>query len=411
MLRKYRYFGGCQGTWSGEYTKLPVAVPVLVLGEHVLVPGSSSPASLSLDVNNHSSNPVLLPVVPEYSRAPCASSSSSISHTLSCIMLSARFERNSPCGVKRIKLLLSEHIHNVSPSTHRTPKNVGPDGIEEEEPCLSAVWGVIESALNTAVPVHIKRLLDLDGFDNFLSLKAFENEDICELEKFVTSGDLLKKVGVLNVKFYVPDSKTETFSVNRGTRKLLASVVEYVKSNHKPNDKNLATKRILNDMNQDLVLIPPKRCATNATAASACLGSKSDVPTVLSVNLVDELRSIRNILKMNCESNKGQKHFLPSIDSLKVEVKTSEGTKAALLCGKIWCPACGKVQKDDRLVGKDWNVSNMRRHLLHHGNGTGSNLTIDKMFSSSSSSSAVCENPFEDVDNDLECVDLADKDF
>ncbi|KAJ1531397.1 hypothetical protein ONE63_000078 [Megalurothrips usitatus] len=115
-----------------------------------------------------------------------------------------------------------------------------------DQPTPAPMWGIIEASMGVEIPY--KLLLDMNGFDNFISLKEFNSEDLDGVVKFGNDGSIKKIVKEDDLCLYVPRGDHESFMFVPGTRKLIYKVLEFAKKNHQTVDKSLATKRVLSSL-------------------------------------------------------------------------------------------------------------------------------------------------------------------
>jgi len=78
---------------------------------------------------------------------------------------------------------------------------------------ISEMWTVIEEAVSVTFAPHVKRLLEIQGFGNFVSLKELEDDDFDHIENFVTSGKLLKKLVKTKLNYFYLQMKLRVILV------------------------------------------------------------------------------------------------------------------------------------------------------------------------------------------------------
>ena len=277
------------------------------------------------------------------------------------------------------------------------------------ESVLSEMWQIIEVALSMPLPIYVKRLLDLEGFGNFISLKELEKEDLECIENYVTSGKLLKRVGAQNLQYYLPDGvQPSDFFFSSGTKKLLKKVVEYVNANHKLSDKNLATKRVFTSLKGNDSAVPLKKAILSPTShdtiskSSACGVLKPIVP---SLDFLSEICCIQKILLSYCKPREQSKLYIPRVKSLQMSVKVFESMQGSGLKAEVKCFLCGKIQTCHRYLTKTWQITNLTRHLKAHVKKEKGIVTIDSMLKSKAPTDASLDEPDIFVDSEDDCVD------
>lgn len=81
------------------------------------------------------------------------------------------------------------------------------------------------------VPTYLRALLELKGFNNVVSVKEMDDDDIAELETFVQSECIKKNADLANYcGNYCNDIKS--FEISRGTRKMLKQISNYCREKY-----------------------------------------------------------------------------------------------------------------------------------------------------------------------------------
>lgn len=93
-------------------------------------------------------------------------------------------------------------------------------------------WEYIESETGSHIPMYIRNLLKLNGFNSAMSIKLLDEEDLKEIENMVQTGAIKNVVpNATDLKEYLgPFNDTaEHFSFLRGYKKMLLSISSYVR--------------------------------------------------------------------------------------------------------------------------------------------------------------------------------------
>lgn len=253
---------------------------------------------------------------------------------------------------------------------------------------LSDIWKIVEEAMCTTIPAYLKRLLQLQGFGNFVSLKELDKSDLEYLETYVTSGKLKCKVGP-NLQYYLPENETASqFALTRGDQKLLLKVVDYVNRNHNIVDKKLATKRIFNLSKGTDSFTENASCSKKPKSMGNFSDNTSDLSTVPSIDILSEIRTVRSIVLQYCKTKDRMPSFVDKVKKMEIRVEVFEGVKGASLKACIMCPICKKKQSAFREPTKCWIVSNFTRHLKSHCNNDKSQTNLDGMLITSEEKSS-----------------------
>ena len=101
----------------------------------------------------------------------------------------------------------------------------------ESENEQNVFWDLLEYKIGFALPVYLKNILSMSGFDNPISFKRITEADIAEIEQFVLSDKMKKRIpkdGNLREYFGTFYENPEDFEIVLGHKKMLIEVIAFV---------------------------------------------------------------------------------------------------------------------------------------------------------------------------------------
>lgn len=237
-----------------------------------------------------------------------------------------------------------------------------PSFIFQEQFFLSnPIWTELMKAMKCIIDSHIVFLLDVNGYRTYQALKDFEDSDINDIEVFVRSGDLQERVASDKLHLYLGQiSDPKKFKFLPGEKKLIKRMIEYIKKNHKEDDKPLGKNMGIYPLFKKRK--PSDNCDTSAKK------QKMDNATVVTLDLNSELVAIRKLIKEYFAKNNFPDAYTKLVATLPLYVKTMEKDNDASLTCKFSCPFCpGKeISAGYRERKSTWLLSNLNRHFQSH---------------------------------------------
>lgn len=95
-------------------------------------------------------------------------------------------------------------------------------------------WNVVQRKMGHKIPKYLVNILTLQGFDNALSLKKFDEDDIILVESYVKTDKFSRRIPVdssLEDYFGIFHNSKADFEIIPGHKKLLMQVIDYIKYN------------------------------------------------------------------------------------------------------------------------------------------------------------------------------------
>ncbi|XP_067210203.1 uncharacterized protein [Linepithema humile] len=276
-----------------------------------------------------------------------------------------------------------------------------------------AMWHIIETGMGLKVPVYLKNIMRLEGYDTTIAIQKISADNIEELElfgrkemhKFIKKGE---KYSDYFDKYYICPSE---FRIPIGHKILLSEIQKFV-TNKLSSDKmyftpelrleksNCQPRKLTKSMNFTMNQ-KRKNCASQTASelqnenfspsSSQHTNSGSNPDTLVDINLNAEHDSLYGLvmawLKNQNKVNKQvEKHVVENFSPASVEINiieerindSSESSNyAAKIEANIICPICQKKTKAHKLeYGKQgkmrWVKSNFERHLKSHFSNAGS---------------------------------------
>lgn len=242
--------------------------------------------------------------------------------------------------------LIKDEIDSFGESSSTVTKS------ESTSPC-NKFWQKLEALSGVQIPVHIKNILRLNNFDNYLSFCSLNSEMLSELEIFVKEDmlDLLEEDCNLQDYFGIYHKNPTKFRFLIGDKALLIRLVGLVNN-----------KLDLDYWN------PPQIKKTDVPKIKIRL-SEADI--VMEQNKLCHMiqNSLQNLSQKNYENDVCQNFATLTTDDLDIQVSIKENNvdtaDSFTYIAKLKCILCSSVITMAKQV-RGWIISNYIRHIHSH---------------------------------------------
>ncbi|KAJ1518956.1 hypothetical protein ONE63_011444 [Megalurothrips usitatus] len=188
---------------------------------------------------------------------------------------------------------------------------------------LHDCWRKLEMSLNSTIDIHIKGLLQINGFGNFTALKELDDTDITSIEEMVRKGRLEEKVEKDLIPMFLGSVRDASkFSFELGEKKQIRAIVNHLKTNHVASKVSLTLSS-----HKETHIIPDMfRPKSKVVKPRREVQFREVVP---SGDLHDEKKQIVAQLKEYCKKKGIAKAIVSSIDLLDISIEVAESQTQA----------------------------------------------------------------------------------